>query len=249
MKAMILAAGLGTRLRPLTDRRPKALVEIGRQTLLEITLMRLRAFGVREVVINVHHFADMVTDYLRERSYFGMRIEISCEEELLDTGGGLKNAAGFFLRDRSDPNEAFILHNADVISTIDLGRMVSAHVETRALSTLAVQHRDTSRYLLFDEDLQLCGRRAGHAVPPEMVRACREPQALAFCGIHVISSRIFDLMTEHGVFSIIPVYLRLAADGERIGGFQADEFYWRDLGTPASVKKVAEELKSEVSLR
>src|SRR5271163_2112950 len=135
MRAMILAAGLGTRLRPLTEDRPKALVEVGGRTLLEITLSRLREFGVREVIVNVHHFADMVVDYLKVNENFGMRIEISREELLLDTGGGLKKAAWFFLED-SGP---FILHNVDVLSTIDLGRMVEFHLEHRALATLAVQ--------------------------------------------------------------------------------------------------------------
>ena len=141
MKAMILAAGLGTRLRPLTDDRPKALVEVGGRTLLEITLARLRAFGVSEVIINVHHFADMVVDYLKAKNNFGMRIEISREEVLLDTGGGLKKAAYFFLEDSSGKDEPFILHNVDVISTIDLGRMAQFHAEHHALATLAVQDR------------------------------------------------------------------------------------------------------------
>ena len=159
MKAMILAAGLGTRLRPLTDDRPKALVEIGGRTLLEITLERLRAFDVCEVIINVHHFADKVLDYLRANNNFGMSIEISREEILLDTGGGLKKAAYFFLGNPAELDRPFILHNVDVISTIDLHRMLQNHIENQALATLAVQERETSRYLLFDERLQLCGRR------------------------------------------------------------------------------------------
>ena len=142
MKAMILAAGLGTRLRPLTDDRPKALVEIAGRTLLEITLSRLRAFGIREVIINVHHFADMIIEYLKANDNFGMRIEVSREEVLLDTGGGLKKAAWFFLEDSSASEEPFILHNVDVISTIDLRRMVQFHTQHQALATLAVQDRE-----------------------------------------------------------------------------------------------------------
>ncbi len=159
MKAMILAAGLGTRLRPLTDNRPKALVEVAGRTMLEITLIRLRSFGIREVIVNVHHFADMIVEYLKTNHNFGMRIEISREEVLLDTGGGLKKAAYFFRERSSSPDESFILHNVDVISTIDLGRVVQFHVDKRALATIAVQNRKTSRYLLFDDSLQLCGRR------------------------------------------------------------------------------------------
>src|SRR5579863_5501062 len=120
MKAMILAAGLGTRLRPLTDDRPKALVEVAGRTLLEIALRRLQYFGVRNVIVNVHHFADMVVDYLKKNNNFGIRIEISREDILLDTGGGLKNAAWFFREDPDDADEPFLLHNVDVISTIDL---------------------------------------------------------------------------------------------------------------------------------
>ena len=161
MKAMVLAAGLGTRLRPLTNDRPKALVEVAGRTLLEITLPRLRGFDIREVIINVHHFADMVLEYLKAHENFGMRIEVSREDVLLDTGGGLKKAGHFFLEDSAHPDEPFILHNVDVISTIDLRRMVQFHTESQALATLAVQDRKTSRYLLFDEQLQLCGRRAG----------------------------------------------------------------------------------------
>ncbi len=221
MKAMVLAAGLGSRLRPLTDDRPKALVEVGGRTLLEITLLRLRGFGVGEVIINVHHFGDMVVDYLKANDDFGMRVEVSREEVLLDTGGGLKKAAHFFLEDSSGLDEPFILHNVDVISTIDLGRMVRFHVERNALATLAVQDRETSRYLLFDQDLRLCGRGSGRE---------QSPLALAFSGVHVISPRLFGLMTEDGVFSIITAYLRLAGRGENGVGFRADEYYWRDLG-------------------
>jgi len=246
MKAMILAAGLGTRLRPLTDDRPKALVEVGGRTLLEITLSRLRVCGVREVIINVHHFADMIVDYLKANDNFGMRIEISREEVLLDTGGGLKKAAPFFLETSTPLDEPFILHNVDVISTIDLGRMMQSHAENKALATLAVQDRETSRYLLFDQQLQLCGRRAGRDQAPEMVRATRPTQALAFSGIHVLSPRIFSLMTEDGAFSIITSYLRLAAQGEGVVAFRGDEYYWRDLGRPENMAQAARDLKDKV---
>jgi NDP-sugar pyrophosphorylase family protein len=245
MKAMILAAGLGTRLRPLTDDRPKALVEVAGRTLLEITLRRLREFGVREVIVNVHHFADMVVEYLKKNDNFGMRIEISREEELLDTGGGLKKAAWFFLEDSSDSDEPFILHNVDVLSTIDLHRMVKFHRQHQALATLAVQERETSRYLMFDEQNQLCGRRAGRDKAPEFVRASQKTQALGFSGVHVISPRLIARLSEDGAFSIINSYLRLAGEGEKVLGFRADEYYWRDLGKPESIAQVAEDLKQK----
>src|SRR5512140_2099739 len=160
MKAMVLAAGLGTRLRPLTNDRPKALVEVGERTLLEITLNRLRDFGIHDVIINVHHYADMVMERVKAAGNFGMHIEFSREDILLDTGGGLKKAAWFLRGDSSASNdEPFILHNVDVISTIDLQRMLEVHKKNNALATLAVQERKTSRYLLFDGQLLLCGRR------------------------------------------------------------------------------------------
>ena len=261
MKAMILAAGLGTRLRPLTDNRPKALVEIAGRTLLEITLTRLRAFGITEVIINVHHFADLVIDYLKSNKNFGLRIEISREEILLDTGGGLKKAAWFFLENSTSANpsrpgstqmdEPFLLHNVDVLSTIDFARMLQFHKENHALATLAVQSRDTSRYLLFDDHNQFRGRRMeGHS--PLATRHSPLPEApepsplqpLAFSGIHILSPRLLPMLTEEGVFSIIPSYLRLAAQGQKILAFRADQYYWRDLGRPADLTQAALDLET-----
>ena len=251
MKAMILAAGLGTRLRPLTNDRPKALVEVAGRTLLEITLSRLRGFGIEEVIINVHHFADKIVDYLKTNDNFGMRIEISREEVLLDTGGGLKKAAWFFLRDstgsHSPGSEPFVLHNVDVISTIDLARMSQSHEANHALATLAVQDRATSRYLLFDRDNQLCGRKTGDN-HDELIRSSPSVQALAFSGIHVISPRLLTLLTEDEAFSIIPSYLRLASQGEKIVDFRADEYYWRDLGRPEGVAQALLDLQQEPRL-
>ena len=242
MRAMILAAGLGTRLRPLTDHRPKALVEVGSRTLLEIALARLSSFGVREAIVNVHHFADMIVDYLKAHDNFGMRIDVSREDVLLDTGGGLKKAAYFFLQN-SALDEPFILHNVDVISTIDLRRMTQFHAESRALATLAVQERKTARYLLFDERSQLCGRKSGSDGTTEMVRQSRQVTPLAFSGIHVLSPRLFSLMTEEGVFSILMPYLRLAARGEKILAFRADEYQWRDLGRLDDVKQAEQDAR------
>jgi mannose-1-phosphate guanylyltransferase len=244
MKAMVLAAGLGTRLRPLTNDRPKALVEIGGRTLLEITLSRLKEFGIREVIVNVHHFADMVVEYLRARSNFGMRIEISREDVLLDTGGGLKKAGWFLLEDSSTSDEPFFIHNVDVISTIDLQAMISLHRERGALATLAVQNRATSRYLLFNNHDVLCGRQAGKDGLPEMAVPVATTQPLAFSGIHVVSQRIFSMMTEAGVFSIIDCYLRLAAQGERIIAFHADDYYWRDLGRLENIPQAENDLRN-----
>jgi NDP-sugar pyrophosphorylase family protein len=186
----------------------------------------------------------MIADYLNARDNFGMRIEVSREELLLDTGGGLKNAAPFFLDSGGNLHEPFILHNVDVISSIDLGRMISFQTEQNALVTMAVQDRETSRYLLFDKQNQLCGRQAGRDGNGELVRPAEQVQALAFSGIHVISPRIFAKMKEEGAFSIIDAYIRLAAQEERIVAFRADECYWRDLGRPESIMQAAQDLGS-----
>jgi NDP-sugar pyrophosphorylase family protein len=242
MKAMVLAAGLGTRLRPLTDSRPKALVEVAGKTLLELTLTRLRDVGVREVIINVHHFADMIVDYLQAKSNFDMRIEISREEMLLDTGGGLKKASWFFLEEEDVArDEPFILHNVDVISTVDLRRMLHYHNENHALATLAVQARDSSRLLLFDDQLQLCGRRKAPDHPDEIVCQSSPLQSLAFTGLHIISPRLLPMIREQGVFSIIDSYLTLAAAGQKMIAFRTDQYYWRDLGRLEDLAQATQE--------
>ncbi len=241
MKAMILAAGIGARLRPLTDHRPKALVEIAGRTLLEIVVSRLRAFGVREVIINVHHFADTIVEYLKDHDNFGMRIEVSREEALLDTGGGLKKASWFFLENPGDLDRPFFVHNVDILSTFDFARMVEFHAEHGALATIAVQDRETFRYLLVDEHLQLCGRRYGRDGKNQLVRPSQHPRAVAFSCMHVVSPRLFSMMTEEGAFSIFTTYLRLSGQGEKILAFRGDEYYWRDLGTPEHVRKATEE--------
>jgi NDP-sugar pyrophosphorylase family protein len=242
MRAMVLAAGLGTRLRPITNDQPKALVEVAGHTLLEVTLTRLRDFGIRQVIINVHHFGDMIEAYLETNNNFGLRIAISREDEvLLDTGGGLKKAAHFFQPDVGR-DEPFILHNVDVISNIDFAQMLKFHNAKKALATLAMQDRQTSRYLLFDDSLELCGRRIGREGQPQLVRSVLNPQALAFSGIHVISPRFLEMTTEQGVFSIIDSYLRVAAEGEKILGFRADKYYWRDLGRPENVAQAAKDI-------
>jgi NDP-sugar pyrophosphorylase family protein len=282
MKAMILAAGLGTRLRPLTNDRPKALVELNGHTLLEITLTRLRTFGVTDAIINVHHFADMVVAYLKSKNNFNMRLEISREDDqLLDTGGGLKKAAWFFLEGASRAStasqasnaaeEPFILHNVDVISTIDLNAVLRSHKENAALATLAVQSRKSSRQLLFNNQLQLVSRASSTVTPdcaPQNVPNAEPAQAdsplatnhsplpqsqessllpLAFSGIHVISPRLLPLITETGAFSIIDTYLRLSSQGKKIQAFRADQYYWRDLGRPEDLVQAASDLHGNIA--
>lgn len=242
MKAMILAAGLGSRLRPLTDNCPKALVTVAGRTLLEVALARLHQAGVRRVIVNTHHHAAMVADYLRSHSSFGMHIEISEEPILLDTGGGLKNAASFFLNSTGNPAQPFFLHNVDVLSNIDLEAMHAFHRQHATLATLAVQQRPTSRQLLFNFSGELCGRRSGSEDPAEIVRPCAQYEALAFSGIHVISPALLNDLTEQGPFSIIDAYLRLSAEGKRVIAFRQGDAYWRDLGRPESILQAEQDV-------
>jgi NDP-sugar pyrophosphorylase family protein len=244
-KGMVLAAGLGTRLRPLTNDRPKALVEVAGRTMLEITLTRLREFGIQDVIINIHHYADLVVERVKAANNFGMHIEFSREDILLDTGGGLKQAA-WFLSDHGKSDAPFVLHNVDIISSVDLEKMVQFHTEHKALATLAVQDRKTSRYLLFDDQFQLCGRRTVSEEKTEMVRGANQTSEVAFTGIHIISPRIFPLLTEEGIFSIIPSYLRLAAQGEKIMAFRADEYYWRDLGKQENILQAEQDIRDKL---
>jgi NDP-sugar pyrophosphorylase family protein len=241
MKAMVLAAGLGTRLRPLTDDRPKALVNVSNRTLLEITLTRLKEFGVRDIIVNVHHFAHLIVAYLQANNNFGLHIEISREDILLDTGGGLKKAGWFFDRD----SEPFLLHNVDVISTIDFQEMIRFHNNHRGLATLAVKDRPTSRYLVFDEQQELCGRRLVREQKLEVIRPSQTRTELAFAGVHIISPRLISLLPGAEAFSIIDSYLGLAGSGERILGFRADGYDWRDLGTIESLRKATAELETQ----
>lgn len=254
MKAMVLAAGLGTRLRPLTDDRPKALVEVAGRTMLELTLERLKRFGVRETIVNTHHHAATIEDYLRTNDGFGMRIEISREDDLLDTGGGLKKAAWFFLdgdargggaaHEERPQGAPFLVHNVDVLSQVDLCAMLGVHRETGALATLAVQARPASRQLLFDRQGRLTGRKPMDDVTDSTDLHPRKTEltALAFCGIHVLSPAIFAEMKQVGPFSIVDAYLDLARKGARIGAFRADGAPWRDLGRPESVAEAAKEI-------
>lgn len=214
MRAMVFAAGVGSRLRPLTDDTPKALVEIAGTPMLEIVIRRLLKFGVDAIVVNVHHHPEKIESFLRSKRNFGIRIDVSREEtERLETGGGLKKAASFF-----SGGAPFFAHNVDVLCDADLGGMLAAHSKKKALATLAVRDRPSSRRLLFDAGGRLAGREPGAGTP------------LGFDGIHVISPAIFSKMTEAGVFSITDVYLRLAAAGERIMAYRTDGSYWRDIG-------------------
>jgi NDP-sugar pyrophosphorylase family protein len=230
MKAMVLAAGVGSRLRPLTDEVPKALLDVGGAALISHVIRRLQSAGVTEVVVNLFHLGDRIVEFLASQGDFGLRIEFTREEELLDTGGGLKNAAWFF-----DDGRPFFLHNVDVLSDIDLAELLRFHLGARALATLAVQRRPSARQLVFDRDGRLCGRESPEGV--EWVKgATGSVERLAFTGIHVIDPAIFSKMAETGAFPITRTYLRLAGEGERIVAYRADGRYWQDIGAPEKLE-------------
>ena len=237
MDAMILAAGLGTRLRPLTDHQPKALLEIGGVAMLERVARRLIAAGADRLIINTHHFADRVARFVAERGGFGVEARLSHEAgQPLETGGGLLAAEAHFRK-----QAPFFMHNADILSDLPLEAMYAAHRDAGdPLATLAVSDRPTQRKFLFD-DAGLLGRiDEGKGLDLRVRPASGEVRAIPFAGVHVISPRIFPLLTERGVFSILDPYLRLAAAGERILPFRVDGCTWLDIGRPEQLARARE---------
>ena len=231
MKAMIFAAGLGTRLKPLTDNKPKALMEIKNIPLLQIVLTKLKDYGFDEVIINVHHFADKIIDYLESKNNFGIHIQISDERDLLlDTGGGLKKASWFF-----NDGKPFLVYNVDVLSDIDLHKLYRTHLLTNSFVTLAVRNRESQRYFLFNKENILCGWKNIKTGDTKITRQSESQlKPLANSGIQIIDPRIFNLMLDEKVFSIIDLYLKLAPD-YKISSFIHDENYWLDLGKKESL--------------
>ena len=236
---MLFAAGRGTRLAPLTDRHPKCLVEAGGKTLLEHNILKLKAAGVENLVINAHHFTEQVVEFVQKRD-FGINIQISEENDLLGQGGGLLYASHYFGGD-----EPFLVCNSDIYTNLDLKVLLAAHQASQALVTLAVAKRETSRYLRFDEEMNLCGwenRKTGEKISWNS----KSYQKLAFNGVQVISPRIFEYMTDQGCcFSTIPVFLEAAQAGEEIKAFPMDQSYWIDIGNVEKLELLREHLSKE----
>ena len=229
MKAMIFAAGLGTRLKPFTDNHPKALAVVNGKPLLQRNIEYLKSFGIEEIVINVHHFADQIIEFLEENNYFGIEITISDEtDQVLETGGGLVKAKANF-------EEDFLVMNVDILTDLNLADFIKAHQENKALVTLAVSDRNSSRKLFFNKQNELKGWR--NLKTEEEIKAidfldnCKD---LAFSGIHVISPVLFDKITEKGKFSIMKVYMDLMQT-ESIIGFDHSGGILIDVGRPESV--------------
>ena len=243
MNAMILAAGVGSRLKPLTDEMPKALVPICGRPMIEHVILRLKAAGFNRIVINVHHYGQQIIDFLSANNNFGTHIQISDERDyLLDTGGAIKKAARFL-----QGKEPFLVHNVDIISDIDLGAFYRQCVDSPALATLLVSRRDTSRYLLFDDENRLCGWRNRDTGEVKSFYPDFNPsryQALAFSGIHIISPQIFEWMEEWtGKFSIINFYLSICAKAD-LRAYQAPNLTLFDVGKPDFLKQAEEWMES-----
>lgn len=234
MKAMIFAAGLGTRLKPVTDSIPKALVSVNGVTLLEFAVRKLLKHGFNEIIINVHHFPGQIEAYLREKDFFGASIEFSDESEmLLDTGGGLKKAAPFF-----NDGKPFLIYNCDIITSLDLERFyVSAHV-SGSLAHLAVRRRSTSRYLLFSPEGELAGWENTNTGEKKIARQSARMERFAFSGIHVMSPELFSFFPDEQRFSLTDFYLALAPT-LRITAFDHTEDFWSDIGKPAELKSIS----------
>ncbi|MDR1402638.1 MAG: nucleotidyltransferase family protein [Tannerellaceae bacterium] len=238
MKAMILAAGLGTRLKPITNNTPKALIPINGKPILEHLILKLKAAGFREVVINIHHLGEQIIDFLTANDNFGVKIKLSDERDyLLDTGGGIKYAAKFLAQN----NEPFLVHNVDIVSDVDLKALYNRHLETNALATLLVSKRNTSRYLLFDKDNKLC---AWHNHDTGEVKSffpnfdLQKHSEYAFGGVHVISPQIFEWMEEWtGKFSIINFYLSVCVK-TNIQAYVPKNIHLIDIGKPEAIRRI-----------
>jgi N-acetyl-alpha-D-muramate 1-phosphate uridylyltransferase len=235
MKAMIFAAGLGTRFKPWTDKHPKALAVINGKSMLRRNIEYLQRFGITEVVVNVHHFAEQVIDAIEINNGWGSKITISNEkEEVLETGGGLKKASWYFAKN------PFVVINADVLTDLDLHAMIDYHEQYKPLATLAVTDRQTSRYFLFDDNNDLCGWRNSKTGEEKISRQKKDLAQKAFSGIHLIEPKIFSFIKQEGKFSIVDVYLELSKT-ETIKGFNHSGSKFVDVGKPESVA-IAEKL-------
>jgi NDP-sugar pyrophosphorylase family protein len=232
MKAMIFAAGLGKRLGNITESIPKALVDINGKSVLQMAVEKCSAYGFDDIIVNVHHFADMVEDEVKRLKKMGFRITVSDErEKLLENGGGLYKARNFFGKD------PFLLYNVDIISDLDLSVLYALHLEKKGLATLAVRHRPGKRFLLVDEEGQLHGWR--NISTGEQILAGASGDGLteiAFSSMHIVEPEIFNYMSD-GVYSLVTLYLNLAAE-HNIYTLTHDEGYWIDIGTPESLEYV-----------
>jgi NDP-sugar pyrophosphorylase family protein len=228
MKAMILAAGYGTRLQPLTDSIPKAMVPVNGMPIIELIIKRLKRAGFKDIIINLHYLGHVIRDHCEKNDHFGVNIQFSDEKDkILDTGGGIKRAAWFL-----DGDTPFLVHNVDVVSNIDLKAIYNFHLKNGGLATLAVKGKDSSRSLLFDQNWKIAGWRNSQTGIEKIIKGNRIADliSIGFCGIHVIDPDIFKIIEQEEVFSIITTYMRLAAC-HPIYGFPIENNLWIDIGS------------------
>lgn len=235
-KAMLFAAGLGTRLKPFTDNHPKALAVVNGKTLLERNIAYLNSFGIQDIVINVHHFADQVVDFLKRYEHTGINIVVSHEADgPFETGGGLAFAAPYF----NETLAPFVVMNVDMLTNLDLVGMMDFHNKINPLATLAVTKRESSRQFLFDEEMRLVGWRNNNTAETRWsAKEIQDVELRSFSGIHIISPAIFNLMPSTGTFSITDVYIKLAADSLIVGYDHSGDIIL-DVGKPSSVLEAA----------
>jgi len=232
MKAMLFAAGLGTRLKPFTDHNPKALAEVNGKTLLEHNIRYLQRFGIYDVIVNVHHFADKIEEAIRDHDGFGSEITISDERaEVLETGGGLKKAMSFFAGEN-----AFIVINVDVLTNLDLGKMIEHHITDTPIATLAVMNRESSRHFLFNWQMELSGWRNNKTGEERISRAGERLTPFAFSGIQVLSGEIWNNIPFEGKFSLVDLYLHIAKT-EVIRGYDHTGNIFIDVGKADSISQ------------
>jgi len=243
MKAMILAAGLGTRLKPFTNSTPKALVPILGKPVIEHVILKLKKQGFNEIIINIHHFGDQIIDFIKSKSYFDIRIEFSDEQDkLLDTGGAIKKASWFF-----DTDESILIHNTDIISDVNLSAVYDNHIQNKAMATLVVNERKSSRYLFFDENNNLKGwvnEKSGKTISSSDYNPLKHHK-LAFFGIHVLSGSAVSYMKDFpDKFSIIDFYLSIC-DKNSVHAFLANDNYMVDVGKLESLDRAEEFLNAQ----
>ena len=240
MKALILAAGLGTRLFPYTSDRPKALVELNGITLLERAIRKVNELNVSEIVVNIHHFGEQIVEFLEERENFHLPIKISDErDQLLDTGGAILKA-----RSLLGESEPFLVYNVDILSSIDLNELSDYHTSRGGLATMAVRDRMTDRYMVFNPEMILSGWRNTKTGEEKLVRNDAHLRNYAFSGIQIVEPAIFSLITETGKFSVIQLYLRLAKSHDIYGFLDTSEL-WSDLGKPDQLIQAEQLLKQK----
>jgi MurNAc alpha-1-phosphate uridylyltransferase len=235
MKAMLLSAGFGTRLKPFTNHHPKALAEVNGKSLLQRNIEYLQQFNIYDVIVNVHHFAEQIIQSIQENNGWGSNIIISDETDaILETGGGIKRASWFF-----NNEENFVLMNVDVLTDMPLTEMISFHKQNKPLATLATTNRETSRYFLFNENDILCGWKNIKTGEEKIMRNDASLKAKAFSGIHVINTNIFKIIKQQEIkFSMVDVYLSLCAEN-KIMSFDHSNTKFIDVGKPESLEKAA----------